>query len=179
MVGLLSKKWLAVYGAGMALVLVMAVLVGAYYRSQTALRESHLESFRQELILRSTTVSFFYNELSGDLRQMAGSKRVESYFGSKALGMSMRYGLGASLAQVGRMFKSETYGKLLGSEPVWLRLALVAPSGKLLVESRSLELSDTRAERLVLPPLDQLGNRPVILSAGRGRPGGHGVGLFL
>ena len=47
MVRLLSKKWLAVYGAGMALVLMMAVLVGAYYRSQTALRESHLESFHQ------------------------------------------------------------------------------------------------------------------------------------
>ncbi|MCB2191669.1 MAG: PAS domain S-box protein [Deltaproteobacteria bacterium] len=168
MVGLLSKKWLAVYGAGMALVLVMAVLVGAYYRSQTALRESHLESFRQELNLRATTVSFFYNELAGDLRQMSGSKRVESYFGSKALGMSMRYGLGASLAQVGRMFQRETHGKMLGPNPVWRRLALVQPNGKVLVESRTLELGGDQVKRLILPPLDKLGLSPVIITGGEG-----------
>ncbi|MBU4278441.1 MAG: PAS domain S-box protein [Proteobacteria bacterium] len=178
MVRLLSKKWLAVYGAGMALVLMMAVLVGAYYRSQTALRESHLESFRQELILRATTVSFFYNELSGDLRQMAGSKRVESYFGGKALGMSLRYGLGAGLAQVGRMFQRETSGKLLGPNPVWLRLALVEPGGKVLVEQRSLEMRGGQAESLVMPALDKLGSRPVILSKGEDAQVAMGAACF-
>ncbi|MCF8042137.1 MAG: PAS domain S-box protein [Desulfarculaceae bacterium] len=178
MVRLLSKKWLAVYGAGMALVLMMAVLVGAYYRSQAALRESHLESFHQELTLRATTVSFFYNELYGDLRQMAGSKRVESYFGSKALGMSLRYGLGASLAQVGRMLERETNGKLLGPNPVWLRLALVEPGGKVLVERRSLELRGEQARRLILPPLDKLGGSPVMLSGGEGAQVAMGAPCF-
>jgi len=162
----------------MALVLMMAVLVGAYYRSQTALRESHLESFRQELILRATTVSFFYNELSGDLRQMAGSKRVESYFGGKALGMSLRYGLGAGLAQVGRMFERETSGKLLGPNPVWLRLALVEPGGKVLVEQRSLEMRGGQAESLIMPALDKLGSRPVMLSKGEGAQVAMGAACF-
>ena len=178
MARLLSKKWFAVYGAGMALVLIMAVLVGAYHRSQTALRESHLESFHQELVLRATTVSFFYNELSGDLRQMAGSKRVESYFAGKALGMSPRYGLDASLAQVGRMFESEINGKLLGPNPVWLRLALVGPGGKMLVDRSSLELPGYQGERLILPPLDKLGGRPVMLSTGEGAQVAMGAPCF-
>lgn len=178
MVRLLNKKWLAVYGAGMALVLMMAVLVGAYYRSQTALRESHLESFHQELILRATTVSFFYNELAGDLRQMAGSKRAESYFAGKALGMSLRYGLGASLAQVGRMFQRETNGKLLGPNPVWLRLALVEPGGKVVVEQRSLDPRGGQAESLIMPALDKLGSRPVMLSKGEGAQVAMGAACF-
>ncbi len=168
MVKLFNKKWLTVYGVGMALLMIMAVLVGAYYRSQIDLRESHLESFRQELYLRATTVSFLYGELGGDLRHMASTKRVESYFGGKALGMSLRYGLAASLDQVGLMFASEVTGKLLGTEPVWLRLALVDRQGRVLVESYSPTRGETEVGPLRMPPLEKLSSRPMVLSGGKG-----------
>ncbi|MBU1276986.1 MAG: PAS domain S-box protein [Proteobacteria bacterium] len=176
---LFSKKWLAVYFAGITLVFIMAVLVGAYYRSQTALRASHLESFHQQLTLRATTVSFLYNELAGDLRQMARTRRVESYFGGKALGMSPRYGLAASLAQVGRMFDREIKGKLLGPAPVWLRLALVDQGGTVLVDRRALDAEHSGAGRLNMPPLVSLGSRPVALSGADGVQISLGAACFF
>ena len=158
-----NKKWLAVYGAALAIVLIMAALVGAFHRSQLALRASYLESFRQDLSLRSTMVALFFERQRKDILEMAASPRVETFFGNQALGMSMEYGLRASLAQIGLFFEQELRGNRVGATPVWLGLMLLDRNDKVLVQRQGDGLPLLHAP----PPPGALGVRPVVLKAGQ------------
>ncbi len=169
---LYNKKWLAVYGAVLAIVLIMAVMVVSFHRSQVALRASYLDSFRRDLALRATMVGLFYEHLETGLREMTHSPRVRSYFGNRALGMSMEYGLAVSLDQVGRYFDQELAGKRAGGSPVWRRLMLLDGHGRVLI-ARQSEIPSLGPLPVMglpspvdLPPQGSMGSRPLVLSGG-------------
>ena len=161
-----NKKWLAVYGAALAIVLIMAVLVGAFHRSQTRLRASYLESFQRDLTLRATMVGLFYDNLAGDLKELAVSRRVATYFGNRALGMSLQYGLAASLHQISVYFEQELAGNQVGGVPVWRRLVLMDDQGRALVSRENRGTQGQGEANAALAPLAGLGLRPRVLSGG-------------
>ncbi|MCB2225790.1 MAG: PAS domain S-box protein [Desulfarculaceae bacterium] len=163
MIKLHNKKWLAVYGAALAIVLIMALMVGAFHRSQGRLRASYLDSFQRDLALRATMVGLFHENLAAELKDLAASRRVSAYFGNQALGMSMEYGLAASLHQIAVYFEHILGAKRVGGVPVWLRLVLVDEQGRVLA---SRAVPGQVGLPSGLPPLTGLGLRPTVLTGG-------------
>jgi diguanylate cyclase (GGDEF)-like protein len=65
---------------------------------------------------------------------LAGSRTVKAYYANEALGMSMEYGLRASLMAVRGEFAAMAERKLIGGAPVYRQIALTDPQGRLLVD---------------------------------------------
>jgi signal transduction histidine kinase/ActR/RegA family two-component response regulator len=113
----------------------IAFLVGKNYLAQSALQKSTLKNFQQDLEKRATAVSYFYSERKNDLKNLAASREITMFFENQALGMSMEYGLRASLMQIQKCFAKFLVGRKLGSDPIYHRLVFLDREGKCLVDS--------------------------------------------
>ncbi len=88
--------------------LVMAYVVYlllANVGAQRTLRVSAEQRFVREVERQADAIGYFLAERERDAQRIAARTEVLSYFNNKALGMSMRYGLGASLTQIGNVFR--------------------------------------------------------------------------
>lgn len=145
MIKLLSTKLtrisrFAAAAAALALVGQITYLVVMHYRSQVALQQSALKEATAEAKRRGTAVSYFYTERIDDLLSLAESRELSSYFENKALGMSMRYGLRASLTMAEERFERLRRTKKLGDETIFKRIAFVDSSGRILIDSNPDEI---------------------------------------
>src|SRR3989304_1849382 len=94
----LKRRWnLTVIVASLVLVGFIGFLVVENYLSQLELQGYTLEQLRQDTEKRATAVTYFSSERKNDLRNLALSRETSIFFENKALGMSMEYGLKASL----------------------------------------------------------------------------------
>jgi len=89
---------------GLALVGYIGYLVISQYRTQLAIQDAALRQLTSDSARRATAVSYFYSERKEDLRQLERSRELSAYFENKALGMSMEYGLKASLMMLDDLF---------------------------------------------------------------------------
>ena len=148
------RIWLyLVLGAG--LIACLAWLVVAFYQSQISLQKQLIKDFRKEMAIRSGALGYFFHERLNDLQNMAESQGISSYFTNKALGMTMEYGLKASLVQVERELNKWAEEKKIEGEPIYQSLFLID------LEGRPLGKSGRSAPTIQ----DELGD---FLQAGRG-----------
>ena len=131
---------------GGILVLFLSFLLVMNYRSQIRLRESTLAQLVQHLERQAEGVSYFFSERFLDMKNLARSREIHIFFENKALGMSMLYGLRASLLQIQNRFDQLLDEKQMGGVPVYSRVVFVNESGTLLVDRRISEYSTHTAE---------------------------------
>ena len=122
--------------AGGLLIGFIGLLVGINYLSQMELRQSALEHFRQDAEKSTLAVNYFFLERRNDLKDLAGSRAISAFFENKALGMSMEYGLRASLRGISDVFYRLLTERNLGDDSIYTQIAFIDSSGKLLVNSR-------------------------------------------
>ena len=67
------------------------------YQSQVKLRNTAIDRFKHSSEQRAVALRRFFSERFDDLENLTGSRVVNVYFENQALGMSMVYGLRASL----------------------------------------------------------------------------------
>jgi len=145
----------------------IAFLVGKNYIAQSALQESTLKNFRHDLEKRAIAVSYFYSERKNDLKNLAASREIAIFFENQALGMSMEYGLRASLMQIEKSFAKFLEGRKLGSDPIYQRLVFLDREGKCLVDSH-LTKGRQPSERSWDQYLGVVCNEPTIVVEYRG-----------
>ena len=117
------------------LVVYMGFLIAANYLSQVELQKGVLEQLRQDNEKRAIALTYFFSERRNDLREITRSRAISSYFENKALGMSMIYGLQASLDAVAAVFERILEDKTLKGDPIYSGIAFVEKSGKVLVQT--------------------------------------------
>ncbi len=120
---------------GVVLVAYIAFLLITNYVSQVTLRKNALVQLKQGLEERSTAVSYFFTERKNDLRNLEESRTVSVFFENKALGMSMEYGLRASLFAISERFHHVVEDKKIGGDAIYTRVILVDRDGEILVNS--------------------------------------------
>jgi len=120
---------------GLALVGYVCYLVVAQYRTQVAIQAAELSQFTAENAKRATAISYFFAERQEDLRNLAQSREVSAYFENKALGMSMEYGLSASLIMMDDLFDRMRDSKQMPRSPMFERTVFVDTSGALLADT--------------------------------------------
>ena len=149
----------------LALFCMAAVITGLIvvnYYSQHSLQEASSRQIQQNLEDRCRSISYFFSERENDLRAMANATAVVGYFTNKALGMTMTYGLRASLNNIDRLFESRGLGSRLDNVPIYSRLALVDADGQEL----SRWPADTGNWDFKRPPADNaLSDRTVLIDS--------------
>ena len=136
---LTAKENLAIFLAGVVLLGYIVFLLGTNYVAQRDLQESAFEQLKYEEEKRATVASNFFNERKDGLENLAASREISIFFENRALGMSMEYGLEASLLNISESFGRILRGEKLGDGPIYTRIALVDHSGGLLVDRQLIE----------------------------------------
>ncbi|MCK4660241.1 MAG: hypothetical protein KAV82_12030 [Phycisphaerae bacterium] len=152
---LTRKQNLATIVAGVVLIGFVGFLLFANYRSQIDLQKTAVDRLQLETEEHATTISHFFTERKDDMRNLAAGRSISVFFENKALGMSMRYGLGASLLSIAERFNRLIEDKRLGDDKIYTRVTFIGEDGQLLVDTDSQDSSHPAVPRnwgLLLTP---------------------------
>jgi two-component system, cell cycle sensor histidine kinase and response regulator CckA len=145
------SSWLAAL-IGLALVGYIGFLVLAQYRTEVAIQEAALRQLTADSVRRGTAVSYFFSERKDNLRDLAQSRELSAFFENRDLGMSMEYGLKASLLILDDMLEKVRIAKQLAGTPIFERIAFIDASGTLLADTMTDGESAPGAWRNFLAP---------------------------
>jgi two-component system, sensor histidine kinase and response regulator len=126
----------------------MMYLVYSQYQVREQLQRSSLERHLQENEKRALAVGYFISERQYDLSTLLESRELSLYYENQALGMSLEYGLGASMNAVRELLNDFRGKRLMDGKPLFSRLAYQEASGKTLFESSDREIVGEYRERL-------------------------------
>jgi len=121
--------------AVVVLVAYMGFLIIANYLSQVELQKGVLEQLRQDTEKRAIALSYFFSERTNDLKELTKKREISAYFENKALGMSMTYGLLASLDAIAEVFEGILEDKTLKGDRIYSQIAFIEKNGEVLVQS--------------------------------------------
>jgi two-component system, cell cycle sensor histidine kinase and response regulator CckA len=120
---------------GLTLVGYIGFLVLNQYRTQLDIQKSALKQLSSDSARRATAVSYFFSERKDDLRELGQSREISAYFENQALGMSMEYGLRASLIMIEDRLGVISGAKLLAGAPIFERIVVLDGSGSVLADT--------------------------------------------
>jgi len=137
---LAGKRNLTALAIGLVLLLYISFLIFSNYLSQVDLQKTALEKLRQDTEKLAMSVSYFCTERKIDLKNLSENRPVSVYFENKALGMSMEYGLKASLNAIRYQFDRLMEEKKFGGKRIYPRVAFIRSNGGLLVDTGLINL---------------------------------------
>ena len=149
--------------AAVILLVCLGTLLVKTYRAQIEIRESILNNFKQDLAKHAAALSYFYAERKNDLKNLPTRREISIYFENKALGMSMEYGLRASLIAIQESFNQVLQERLLDADRIYTRFIFADSSGACLIDSQKTPEPGIPGKNL-----------PGISDAVEPRPGGSG-----
>ena len=130
----------AILIAGILLLTLLIVLIGASYFEQGHLRESVASQARLTLENKALDVEHFFADRRDDFQTLLGDPTINSYFANRALGMSLAYGLRASLMTLRRRLRQFDERKQIGNTPIYRYIGFFDASGEILAEGRARQL---------------------------------------
>lgn len=149
--------------AGLLLGAYIALLMGLVFVGQQHLRQSLYDQAHLALEKQAAAVGYFVTEQQAKIEELARSAVLDNYFANRALGMSMQYGLRASLLAVEEAMERLRQRTQLQGVAVYSRISLVDRHGIVLVSA-----GDTKAQnRPAVDPVDILA-KGVSLELGTG-----------
>jgi PAS domain S-box-containing protein len=142
-----SKIFLAgiIFAAGVAL------LLGNVYRGQVELQKSVVNNFRHDLEKHAAALSYFFSERKNDLKNLPAKREISIYFENKALGMSMEYGLRASLTAIHESFDQVLKERMLGPDRIYTRFVFADGSGACLSDTQKTPDANMRCKEFLTP----------------------------
>ncbi|MCX5880701.1 MAG: ATP-binding protein [Deltaproteobacteria bacterium] len=125
--------------ATLAACLLLAVYIGFLmlwiYNSRMALGESIVNRYRLDVEKQVASIGYFFSERKYDVRAMAASREIATYFLNKTLGMSEQYGLKVNLFIISQMLNNTLKDKTIHGDRIYERLLLMDKSGNPLVDT--------------------------------------------
>ncbi|MBW2012180.1 MAG: response regulator [Deltaproteobacteria bacterium] len=135
-----GKRNLAALTIGLVLFLYIGFLITSNYLSQIDLQKTALEKLRRDTEKLAMSVSYFCAERKIDLKNLSENRAISVYFENKALGMSMEYGLKASLNAIRYQFDRLMEEKKFAGKRIYPRVTFIRPHGELLVDTGLINL---------------------------------------
>ncbi len=120
---------LMVFLAGAVLIGYMVLLIMGNYASQMELRRTAAARFVDDEQNRAQVLSLFFCEKKGEMADLAGNRAIAIYFENKALGMTMAYGLRASIIGMENRFRQIMTERRFGDGPIYQGIAFVNSKG--------------------------------------------------
>ncbi len=131
---------------GLSLVLYLGYLLTDLYRSRSELQQASRVRILDDVDKRSQSVGYYFSERINDLQELAANRELSAYFENQALGMSMEYGLAASLEEANTVFIAFQKKKRLDTDAIYKRVVFLDAEGHLLIDARDDGLLPQRGE---------------------------------
>ncbi len=119
----------------LALVVYMGYLLRGLHQSRQELQKSAHARILLDSDKRATALGYFFSERVNDLGELADNRELLAYFENEALGMSMEYGLAASLDGADAALRTFLGKKRLGDQPIYRRIVFLDASGQRLLDA--------------------------------------------
>ncbi|MBS3779210.1 MAG: PAS domain-containing protein [Desulfovermiculus sp.] len=111
----------------------ISYLLGANYLSNMQLHSTAQERFILEVEQQAKSIGYYFSERIRDLDRLAERPEVKNYFANKALGMTMKYGLAASLERIHNLFENFQQRHRGYKSTHWNRIVFLNTQGEDLV----------------------------------------------
>ena len=126
---------LALLAAGLILVMFIGYLLYFNFKNHNALVTSSLRGFELDVEKHSASLGYFFIERKYDIRALAASQEVISYYTNKGMGMSEMYGLKLNLFLISDLMQKFIGEKVINNDVVYQQIALADVDGKVLVNA--------------------------------------------
>ena len=131
---------------GLSLVLYLGYLLTDLYRSRSELQQASRARILDDVDKRSQAVGYYFSERINDLQELATNRELSAYFENQALGMSMEYGLAASLEEANIVFTAFQKKKRLDTDAIYKRVVFLDSEGHLLLDARDDQVTPRKGE---------------------------------
>lgn len=128
---------LAMVLLSLSLVGYLGFLQADMYRSRRALQDNTLTRLMQDTDKRALGLGYFFSERSNDIQELSERRELSVFFENAALGMSMEYGLAASLEAISSAFEAFRMKKAFGDQKIYHRIIFLDKDGRLLIDSHA------------------------------------------
>ncbi|HCG5530235.1 TPA: bifunctional diguanylate cyclase/phosphodiesterase [Vibrio parahaemolyticus] len=133
-----SKKIITI--SAIIVSIYLAILIVVTSLGQNKLKDSQYRELDLKVKSYASTLDNLFTIASEDVDNLSGDKTVQTFFANLASGMSMEYGLGASLINLKRRFDEKIDGKLINSSNIYNKLTLVGSDGTTIVTTGPKDL---------------------------------------
>ncbi len=114
-------------------------LIWGNYLSQKDLSESIKKSFINSVEEQVLKISQCFRQMQEGVEQLSKSRELEIYYENKALGMSLEYGLKASILNIKSRFNAVMENQIIGTKHVFEKLAYVEREGNVLIDPGKID----------------------------------------
>lgn len=137
-----SKKIITISAILVSIYLAMIIVITSL--GQNKLKESQYRELDLKVKSYASKLDNLFTIASEDIDNLSGDRAVQAFFANLASGMSMEYGLGASLFNLKLRFDNKIESKKINGSNIYSKLALIGSDGKTIVTTGSepLELLD-------------------------------------
>jgi nitrogen-specific signal transduction histidine kinase len=129
-----GRKFFAVWGIALLLGGLVCFLMVDNFRSRLKLQQINKQEFLHYTENIATGLVYFFEERTYELNTLAGSRIITTYFENQAMGMSMEYGLKASLASAQESFCDILKQRKIADISIYQCFMLVGRDGKTLLD---------------------------------------------
>ena len=120
---------------GIILIGVVFFLLYPQYLAQVDLHKSTLAQLKNDLAKRAFSVSYFFTERVNDLAAISLSEEMTANSGSMTVAATAGQHPLNPYTNLSKKFRRIIDNKTIGSDPVYLQMAYVSPTGELLAEA--------------------------------------------
>ena len=121
----------------LALVGYLGFLLTDLYRSRSELQKASRDQLLQDTESHTQALGYFFSERSDDMLSIAENREFSAYFENIALGMSMEYGLAASLGEAGIALEKFRARRKMGRWDIYRRMVFLDSSGHILIDAHT------------------------------------------
>jgi signal transduction histidine kinase len=119
---------------GLLLIAMIGSTLWMNYSAQLALRRSATSQLLHDTDRQAVNLEYFFTERKDDLKDLTASRELSVFFENQALGMSMAYGLRASLIAITQKLEDVLVHKRFYDDPIYTRLLFLDPSGEVRID---------------------------------------------
>ena len=108
------------------------------YQNNLALHDSSKKRFQLDVENHAKTLEYFFLERKYNLRSLADSTEVNTYFTNRAMGMSKQYGLQVSLFSISQLMQKIIKDTTIKNQAVYKQIAFLDENRKMQVNNAAL-----------------------------------------
>ena len=147
MTKMINKNRLTILLASGALAVYIVILLVLSFYSYSSRNQFALNQLKIDAEKLAEALSYFFSERKDDIKTLVGTSTLANYFTNQDLGMSMEYGLKASLNAITNLLLDTVTNKKIKNDDIYDWIILFNPQGTV--------LAGTLDNSLLLPILNE------------------------
>ncbi len=136
-----NKKYILLVLLSLILLGIIGFLLYFNYLSLKHLQTTALENWKQHSEKRVQALSYFFSERFYDIKKINDSDKIRQYFHNKALGMTMQYGLRASLDNIRAYLNNFINSRYIGNKKIYERIIFIDKNQGIIVSSSNSDIA--------------------------------------